>query len=157
MEALLPLAERIAAHLKSSNQTVAIAESSTGGLMSAAMLAVPGASVYFVAGAVVYTMTARLALLGISEEIMAGFRPSSEPYATLLAERMRERHETVWGVGESGAAGPTGIDTATVPDIPALRSLGPPSGRSRSKPATATGRQTWLPSPPGDLSCSPRR
>ncbi len=108
MESLMPLAERIADHLKSRNQTVAIAESSTGGLISSALLAVPGASAYFVGGAVVYTMTARTALLGISDEVMAGFRPSSEPYARLIAERVRERHQTNWGLGESGAAGPTG-------------------------------------------------
>jgi nicotinamide-nucleotide amidase len=108
MDSLLPYAERAADYLKTRNQTIAVAESSTGGLISSALLAVPGASAYFVGGAVVYTMTARAALLGIGESDVAGIRPSSEPYATLLAQRMRERHETVWGLGETGAAGPTG-------------------------------------------------
>lgn len=108
MDTLLPYAERAADYLKTRNQTIAIAESSTGGLISSALLAVPGASAYFVGGAVVYTMTARAALLGIVESDVAGMRPSSEPYAALLARRMRERHETVWGLGETGAAGPTG-------------------------------------------------
>lgn len=108
MESLMPLAERIAETLKSRKQTVAIAESSTGGLISAALLAVPGASAYFIAGAVVYTVTARTALLGIADLDMAGFRASSEPYAALLAGRIRERHQTDWGLGETGAAGPTG-------------------------------------------------
>lgn len=108
METLMPLAERIARHLKAAKQTVAIAESSTGGLISAALLAVPGASAYFIGGAVIYTVTARTALLGIVDSEMAGFRASSEPYAALLAGRVRERHETVWGLGETGAAGPTG-------------------------------------------------
>lgn len=108
METLMPLAEHIAERLKADNQTIAIAESSTGGLISAALLAVPGASAYFVGGAVVYTMTARTALLGIVEADMAGFRASTEAYAALLAGRVRERHATVWGLGESGAAGPTG-------------------------------------------------
>jgi nicotinamide-nucleotide amidase len=108
MEPLMPLAERIAEHLKARKQTIAIAESSTGGLISASLLAVPGASAYFIGGAVVYTMTARTALLGIVDLDMAGFRASSEPYAALLAGRVRKRHETVWGLGESGAAGPTG-------------------------------------------------
>jgi PncC family amidohydrolase len=108
MEALLPLAERIAEQLKARHETIAIAESSTGGLMSAALLAVPGASAYFIGGAVPYTMTARTALLGIVEADMEGFRAASEPYARLLAERVRERHEADWGLGEAGAAGPTG-------------------------------------------------
>jgi len=108
MEPLMPLAERIAEHLKARKQTIAIAESSTGGLISASLLAVPGASAYFMGGAVVYTMTARTALLGIVDLDMAGFRASSEPYAALLAGRVRERHDTVWGLGETGAAGPTG-------------------------------------------------
>jgi PncC family amidohydrolase len=108
METLMPLAERIAEHLKARRQTIAIAESSTGGLISAALLAVPGASAYFIGGAVIYTMTARTALLGIVDADMAGFRASSEAYAALLAARVRERHETVWGLGETGAAGPTG-------------------------------------------------
>jgi type II secretory pathway pseudopilin PulG len=50
----------------------------------------------------------RTALLGIVESDKAGFRATSEPYAALLAARVRERHETVWGLGETGAAGPTG-------------------------------------------------
>lgn len=108
METLTPLAERIAARLKERNETIAIAESSTGGLVSAVLLAVPGASAYFVGGAVPYTMTSRTALLGITEADLADFRAASEPYATLLADRVRERHGSVWGFGETGAAGPTG-------------------------------------------------
>jgi PncC family amidohydrolase len=108
METLIPLAGDIAERLKAGKQTIAIAESSTGGLISAALLAVPGASAYFMGGAVIYTMTARTTLLGIVDSDMAGFRASSEPYAALLATRVRERHETVWGLGETGAAGPTG-------------------------------------------------
>lgn len=108
METLTPLAEQIAARLKERNETIAIAESSTGGLVSAVLLAVPGASAYFVGAAVPYTMTSRTALLGITEADLADFRAASEPYATLLADRVRERHGSVWGFGETGAAGPTG-------------------------------------------------
>lgn len=108
MDNLMPLAERIAARLKDRKETIAIAESSAGGLISAALLAVPGASAYFVGGAVLYTMVTRKAMLGITPEDMTGFRAASEPDATLLARRVRERHGTVWGLGETGAAGPTG-------------------------------------------------
>src|SRR5690349_10199306 len=104
------LAEKIAARLIARKETVAGAEGSAGGLISAALLAVPGASAYFVSGAVVYTGAARGVLAGIAlgEMKSLGIRPASEPYATLLARRMRERLETTWGLAEAGAAGPTG-------------------------------------------------
>jgi PncC family amidohydrolase len=101
-------AERIAALLKERRETVAIAESSTGGLISAALLGVAGASAYFVGGAVVYTQTARRALLDIPDAAMAGMRASTEPYALLLASTARTRHATGWAVAETGATGPTG-------------------------------------------------
>ncbi|NWG23460.1 MAG: CinA family protein [Pseudorhodoplanes sp.] len=108
MKNLLSLAERIAAHLMARKEAIAIAESSTGGLISAALLAVPGASAYFLGGAVIYTQTARTALLGLTAADMAGLRPATEAYALLLARRIRERHDAIWGLGETGAAGPTG-------------------------------------------------
>ena len=108
MQTLLPVAETVAARLKARRETIAIAESSTGGLIAASLLACPGASAYFVGGAVVYTKAARLALLGIAPEDLSGFRPSTEKYALLLARRARDKHATTWGLGETGAAGPTG-------------------------------------------------
>lgn len=108
MASLQPLAEKIAACLIERRETIAIAESSTGGLIAAALLAVPGASAYFVGGAVIYTKTSRSALLGIEDADMKGFRPSTETYALLCAKRVRERHGTIWGLGETGASGPTG-------------------------------------------------
>src|SRR5215216_4574408 len=108
MNELMPLAEKVAALLKERGETIAIAESSTGGLISAALLAVPGASAYFLGGSVIYTRVARSALLAIPDEAMAGMRASTEPYALLLARTARERFSATWGVGESGATGPTG-------------------------------------------------
>jgi nicotinamide-nucleotide amidase len=108
MKALLPLAQTIAQRLIARRETIAIAESSTGGLIAAALLAVPGASAYFLGGAVVYTKSARAALLSIGNADMEGFRPASEAYALLLAQRVRDRHRAVWGLGETGATGPTG-------------------------------------------------
>lgn len=108
MQKLLPLAERVAARLKARGETVAVAESSTGGLISAALLAMPGASAYFLGGGVIYTGQARRAFLGIAEPLPGGMRPASEEYAALLARTARERTGASWGVGESGAAGPTG-------------------------------------------------
>jgi nicotinamide-nucleotide amidase len=108
MKTLQPLAETIARRLIARRETIAVAESSTGGLIAAALLAVPGASAYFLGGAVVYTKSARAALLGIGDADMAGLRPSTEAYALLLARRVRERHGAAWGIGETGATGPTG-------------------------------------------------
>ena len=108
METLLPLAEKIAALLKERRETIAVAESSTGGLISAALVAVPGASAYFVGGAVVYTRAARSALLGINDPEMSGMRASTESYALHCARRMREKNGVTWGIGETGATGPTG-------------------------------------------------
>ena len=108
MQSLAPLVEEIARRLIERRETIAVAESSTGGMISAALLAMPGASAYFVGGAVVYTKTSRSSLLGIEDTDMKGFRPSTETYALLCAKRVRERHGTVWGLGETGASGPTG-------------------------------------------------
>lgn len=108
MQSLAPLAEKIAARLIARKETIAIAESSTGGLIAAALLAVPGASAYFVGGAVVYTKTARAALLGVGDADMKGLRPSTEAYAMLGARRVREKMGATWGLGETGATGPTG-------------------------------------------------
>lgn len=112
METLLPAlatkAERVAALLKQRKETIAVAESSAGGLLAASLLAIPGASAYFLAGAVVYTKPARTLLMGITDDQMRGMRSSSEPYALLLARTSRERYATTWGLAETGASGPSG-------------------------------------------------
>lgn len=108
MDRLIPLAESIAARLIARQETVAVGEGSAGGLISAALLAVPGASAYFVGGGVIYTGAARNALLGMSNADMTGIRAATEAYALLLANRMRAKLGTTWGLAEAGAAGPTG-------------------------------------------------
>ena len=108
MHELLPLAEQVGQRLKDRKETISIAESSSGGLLSALLLSVPGASAYFLGGAVVYTAKARVLLMDLPREAVAGMRSSSEPYAQLLARTSRERFSTTWGLSETGAAGPTG-------------------------------------------------
>lgn len=108
MQDLLPFARDVAERLIQRKETIAIAESSAGGLISAALLAIPGASAYFLGGAVIYTRQARSALLGISDNDMAGMRSSTEPYAALLSLTTRQRHGSIWGLSETGAAGPSG-------------------------------------------------
>jgi PncC family amidohydrolase len=108
MKELVGVAEQIAAKLITRKETIAVAESSAGGLISAALLSVPGASAYFLGGAVVYTRDARRLLMDIGDTEMKGYRSSSEPYAQLLARQMRSRFATTWGLSETGATGPTG-------------------------------------------------
>ncbi len=108
METLLPLAQAVANRLRARGETIAVSESSAGGLISAALLSQPGASAYFLGGGVVYTAQARSALLGITEADMIGMRSASEPYAALLARTVRTRHGATWGLAETGATGPTG-------------------------------------------------
>jgi nicotinamide-nucleotide amidase len=111
LQDLLPQAERIAAKLKARKETVSVAESSTAGMISAALLAIPGASAYFIGGAVVYTRQSRTELLRVTEAEFAaltGVTPSTEPYALLFARKIKERLATTWSVGETGTAGPTG-------------------------------------------------
>ena len=99
-----PIAEKLIA----AGETVAVAETSAGGLVSASLLAVPGASAYYLGGGVLYTVSAREGLAGITDADMAGMRSSSEPFAQLLANRLRERLGATWGLAETGAAGPSG-------------------------------------------------
>jgi PncC family amidohydrolase len=108
MDELLSLAQQIAQVLIERRQTIAVAESSAAGLISAALLSVRGASAYFIGGTVVYTRTSRTALLDIPESALAGIRASTEAYALLLARSVRARLATDWAIGETGATGPTG-------------------------------------------------
>src|SRR3954465_10134804 len=105
MEALPPLAETLGARLKQRGETIAIAESSTGGLISAALLSVAGASAYFRGGGVIYTQYARSGFLEIPNPLPNGMRASSEPYAALLATTVRSRLGSTWGLSETGAPG----------------------------------------------------
>ena len=100
------LAVRVAAMLTARGDTVAVAEGSCGGLISASLLALPGASRYFVGGSVVYTRTAKEALYP-SVPTAAGMRGATEEWATWLARAARDQLGTTWGIGEGGAAGPT--------------------------------------------------
>ena len=108
MQDLLPRAGRISRLLKDRGETIVVAESSTGGLISAALLAMPGASAYFLGGAIVYTLAARKALMDLGDISALGLRAASEPYARLLAQTARSRFSSTWALAESGATGPTG-------------------------------------------------
>ena len=108
MNDLSSMAGGVAALLVAKKQTVAVAESSAGGLISAALLAVPGASAYFLGGGVIYTQVARRGLIRVPDEAVAGVRSSTEAYARIKARAVRELLGTTWGLSETGASGPTG-------------------------------------------------
>ena len=105
---ILRLANLAADLLIESNHTIGIAESSSGGLIAAHLLAIPGASRYFMGGSVIYTRVAQRNLLGVNDEQMKGLRASTEQYASLNAKTIRELLGTTWGLSETGATGPTG-------------------------------------------------
>ena len=94
--------------LKERGQTVAVAESSAGGVISGALLAVPGASAYFKGGGVVYTGASKQTLMAVPDEAMAEARAATETHALHLARAARKQLGADWGIGETGAAGPSG-------------------------------------------------
>ena len=138
MQELIASADKVARLLKQRGETIAVAESSTGGLIAAALLALPGASAYFLGGAVVYTQVARRALLDLPDISALGMRASTEPYALLLAQTARRRFSAHWAVAESGAAGPTG------------NRYGDPAGHSCIAVAGPTDRAITLQTGSGD-------
>lgn len=108
MDTLIPLAEKVGARLLDRKETLGISESSSGGLISAALLAVPGASRFYRGAGVIYTPNGFYGLMGLKREDIEGMRSSTEPYAAFMAGHIRKKLRTTWGLSETGAAGPTG-------------------------------------------------
>src|SRR3989338_3103188 len=125
MNELTTMAASLGALLKERKETVAVAESSAGGLISAALLAVPGASAYFLGGGVIYTQAARRALLRVPDASVAGIRSSTEAYALLKARAIRELLGATWGLAETGASEPTGNRYGDAPGHACLAVAGP--------------------------------
>ena len=125
MHDLIARAEKVARRLKDRGETIVVAESSTGGLVSAALLALPGASAYFLGGAVVYPHVARRALLDLPDIAALGMRASTEPYARLLAQTARQRFAASWALAESGATGPSGNRYGDAPGHSCIAVAGP--------------------------------
>ena len=108
MKELFAIANTVGEAVKRRGETVAVAESSAGGLISAALLAVPGASAYFMGGGVCYTRAAKIELMDIPPAVLDKIRSSSEPHAEVLARAAKDRLSADWGLAETGAAGPRG-------------------------------------------------
>ena len=105
---IMSLAENAGTILRDKGETVGIAESSSGGLISAHLLAIAGASAYFLGGSVIYTRYAGRGLLGVTDDEMEGMRAATESYASLNAGRISEILGSTWGLSETGATGPDG-------------------------------------------------
>ena len=125
MQSLTVLGSAVGDLLKSRKQTLAVAESSAGGLINASLVAVPGASAYYLGGLIVYTYAGREALLGISNEDMKGLRSATEPYALLMASRVRDKLGATWGLAETGASGPSGNRYGDAPGHACIAVSGP--------------------------------
>lgn len=108
MQTLLPLVAEIGERLKARGETVAVSESSSGGLISAALLAQAGASAFYRGGGVIYTPQAFRGLMGLGRGDVEGMRSATEPYARLMARTVRMRLDADWGLCETGASGPSG-------------------------------------------------
>jgi PncC family amidohydrolase len=125
MQSLTSLGRTAGALLAERGQTLAVAESSAGGLINAALVAVPGASAYYLGGCVIYAAAGREVLAGIGAREMTGMRSASEPYAQLLARRIREKLGTTWGLSETGASGPKGNRYGDAPGHACIAIAGP--------------------------------
>ena len=125
MESLTALGSSVGALLKDRKETLAVAESSGGGLISAALVAVPGASAFYLGGAIVYTQASRSALMGLTAQDMTNARSASEAFAQLLARRVRTNLGATWGLSETGATGPTGNRYGDAPGHACMAVSGP--------------------------------
>jgi PncC family amidohydrolase len=119
------MATTVGALLKDKGQTVAVAESSAGGIICAGLLSVSGASAYFKGGGVVYTSGAKQILMAVSDAAMAEKRAATETHALHLARAARERLGADWGIGETGASGPTGNRYGDPPGHTCVGVVGP--------------------------------
>jgi nicotinamide-nucleotide amidase len=102
------LPEVVLAELGRKRQSLAVAESCTGGLMSARLTDVPGASEVFLGGVVSYSNDAKEHLIDVPHEMLVEHGAVSEEVARAMAEGVRGRFGSDWGAGITGIAGPTG-------------------------------------------------
>jgi nicotinamide-nucleotide amidase len=102
------LEQAVLADLGSAGMTLAVAESCTGGLLSARLTDVPGASAVFLGGIVSYSNRAKEDLVGVPREVLVEHGAVSEPTARAMAAGVRGAFGSDWGIGITGIAGPSG-------------------------------------------------
>jgi PncC family amidohydrolase len=142
IEPLLELSHRVAVQLKARRQTIAVGESAAGGLITAALLAVPGASAYCRGGLVIYTRNALLSLKAVDLAKLGSMRASTEAYARFEAQTLRAHFETDWGLGETGAAGPTGNKYGDAAGHVCVAVAGPGVAAAHDAPAGTIGERS---------------
>ncbi|WP_435069168.1 CinA family protein [Haloplanus sp. C73] len=103
-----PIERRLGDRLRERDETVAVAESLTGGLVGSLLTDVPGSSDYFDRSVVAYSNDAKLDALGVTRESLDDHGAVSAPVAREMARGVRDDAETTWGVATTGIAGPTG-------------------------------------------------
>ncbi|MCC7371835.1 MAG: CinA family protein [Chloroflexi bacterium] len=135
----MALAQVVGARLVERGETVAVAESSAGGLISAALLAVGGASRYFRGGAVVYTTDAKMSFLQLDRQTVTEPRAATEEHSLVLARGVRTVMGSTWGVGETGATGPTGNRYGDAPGHACVGVVGPGVSREERADTIETG------------------
>lgn len=118
LEALAAIGAEAGALLKARGQTIAVVDGATGGLISASLLAMPGASAFYLGGGVIYTLKGRRVVLGHPPGSLRGLTSATEAYAIAQAALIRERYSADWGIAETGAAGgksahPLGVASGT--------------------------------------------
>ncbi len=123
----------IAGLLVDRGDTVSVAESSTGGLISANLLSVPGASAFFQGGSVVYTLASRRAFLDLDRDRVGELKPLTEEMVAEFARAAREKLDTTWGIAELGAAGPAGTPYGHGPGVSVIAISGPCSISSTTR------------------------
>lgn len=117
LEDLAAIGAEAGALLKQRCQTIAVVDGSTGGLISASLLAMPGASAFYLGGGVIYTLKGRRIVLGHAPGSLRGYASAQEGYALVQARLIRERYGADWGIAETGASGgsshPLGVASGT--------------------------------------------
>ncbi len=127
MDSLLPLAKSAADLLKSRGEKIAVGESSVGGLVSAALIAQPGASAFFLGSTVVYTREAGRILRDRSTLKLEGLAPLTPEFAQAMADGFRSQMASDWATSEMGAAGPAGSPYGPQPGTAVVAVSGPVS------------------------------
>lgn len=127
MEALLPLAKKVADLLKKRGETIAIGESSVGGLVAASLVAQAGASAFYVGGTVIYTPQAGRVLRAGAGVDLKGQTPLTPGFVEAIAAGFRAQMGTDWATAEMGAAGPSGSPYGPGPGTGAIAVAGPVS------------------------------
>ena len=112
--------------LKARGETLAVAESMTGGLLASRLTVIPGASGAFLGGATVYSAKAKSALLGLDQDRLGEDGTVSETTTVALAEAVRGKLGATWGLGITGNAGPAAEGTAAIGSV--FIALAGPSG-----------------------------